>query len=421
MPIRVVRADGCDGPLAGLGGGLRYCARQPILDLRGRVQAYELLFRSGKEAAFCGDGDLATRTMLDNTVIFGVEELSGGLPAFVNCTREALVEELVQVLPPQMTVLEVLEDVEPTPELVSACRKLKVAGFRLALDDFVWRPGIEPLVELADYIKVDFLETPAAERKALLQRVSGSPAALLAEKVETQEQYEQACTEGFRLIQGYFFCRPVLLQGEKIPANRLSQIRILEHLRSEPLDLHRVSELVKRDASLAYRLLRLINSPLCAVRQEVRSIEAALLAVGDDWFRRIATLAITSELNAGRPPELLRMAFVRARFCELAAELCALNAAEQYLLGLLSLLSAMTHAPMEALTPALPLRAAARRALEGADVPERSLLEWVTCHERGNWADCDRVACACGFDAEAAVECYARAVVWAEDVMRCAG
>src|ERR1035437_7833367 len=140
-----------------LAGGLRYVARQPILDLRGRVHGYELLFRAGPEASFRGDGDLATRTVLDNTVIFGLEKLTGGLSAFVNCTGESLTEDLVHILPPSMTVLEILESLEPTPSLIAACRKLKAKGFRLALDDFTWKPKFDPLVELADYVKVDFL------------------------------------------------------------------------------------------------------------------------------------------------------------------------------------------------------------------------------------------------------------------------
>ena len=302
--------------LPGMGGVMRYVARQPILDLHSRVHGYELLFRAGPDTAFRGDGDLATRTILDNTVIFGLDKLTGGLPAFVNCTLESLTDELVQVLPSSMTVLEILENLEPTPELIEACGKLKRAGFRLALDDFTWSPKFEPLVELADYIKVDFMLTSAAERKRLLKRLDGFSVALIAEKVETQEEYKQACDEGFTLFQGYYFCRPLLLQNRKVPSNRLSQIEILQLLRGRSIELKKLARLVKRDASLTYRLLRLVNSPMCAVRQEVSSIESALLAVGEDTFRRIATLAITSEFSAGQPAEILRMAFVRGRFCE---------------------------------------------------------------------------------------------------------
>ncbi|HUA91832.1 MAG TPA: HDOD domain-containing protein [Terracidiphilus sp.] len=398
--------------------GVRYVARQPILDLRGRVHGYELLFRSGREQSFRGDVEMATRTMLDNTVIFGLEQLTGGLTAFVNCTREALTDNLVDILPPSMCVLEILETVEPTPDLVDACRNLKKAGFRLALDDFTWHPKFEPLIELADYIKVDFTLSNAKDRQELMRRVHGAPIAMLAEKIETQEEYKQACAEGFTLIQGYYFCRPQLIENRNVPANRLSQIEILRLLHEETLNLPEIARLVKRDASLTYRLLRLINSPIFAMRYQVRSVEAALMAIGEDVFRRIATLAIASELNANQTVELLRMAFVRGRFCELAAELCGLDATEQYLLGLLSLLPAMLQVPMRQLAPDLPLREAIRVALMGEAVPERRVLEWLIAHEHGNWAACDALAAEHKLDQDALLRTYEDAVVWAESALQ---
>jgi EAL and modified HD-GYP domain-containing signal transduction protein len=396
---------------------LRYVARQPILDLRGRLHGYELLFRQGPELNFRGDGNLATRTMLDNSVLFGLETLSGGVAAFVNCTRESLTEALVDVLPPSMTVLEVLETVEPAPDVIKACRRLKAAGFRVALDDFTWKPGIAPLVELADYIKVDFILTGAKERRNLLERLRNYPVALIAEKVETQDQYRQACAEGFKLIQGYYFCRPVLLQNRSVPANRLSHIEILRLLHEDSIDLRKLTRQVKRDTSLTYRLLRLINSPLCAVRQEVCSVRAALIAVGEIAFRRVAMLAITSELNADQPEEVQRMAFVRGRFCELAAGLCGLNSTEQYLLGLLSLLPAMLRLPMEELAPALPLREEIRQALGGMDLPESVALTWIVSHEHGDWAACDSIVHAHNLDPEQLQCFYGEAVAWAESAL----
>ena len=406
-----------EGDPIGWTSGLRYVARQPILDLRGRVHGYELLFRSGPEAAFSGDGNIATRTMIDNTVMFGLEKLTGGLPAFVNCTHESLTEQLVDVLPPSMTVLEILETLEPTPSLIDACRKLKGAGFRLALDDFVWKPKFEPLVEMANYVKVDYALTDAEERRSLLQRLGGRGIALLAEKVETQQEYQQACAEGFTLFQGYYFCRPVLLKNRKIPSNRLFHIEILQLLQSDPIELHKMSRLVKRDASLTYRLLRLVNSPVCAMRQEVNSIEAALIAVGEDTFRRIATLAITSELNADQPTEILRMAFIRSRFCEIAAGICALDPTEQYLLGMLSMLPAMLRLPMDELVPALPLREKIRAALLGESTQERCLLQWLESHEQGDWAKCDATALAFGLDRKDVLRFYAEALLWAESAL----
>jgi EAL and modified HD-GYP domain-containing signal transduction protein len=400
------------------GGGFRYVARQPILDLRGRVHGYELLFRNGpQQLQFSGDGDLATRTILDNTLIFGLEKLTGGLPAFVNCTHEALTDRLVEVLSPSMFVLEILENIEPTPELIHACCRLKTAGFRLALDDFRWRPGIGQLVELADYIKIDFTLSDNKERGAIRERLKARAVALIAEKIETQEQFREAHEEGFTLIQGYYFCRPELIENRKVPANKITQIEILRLLHEGNLDFEKLCGLVKRDASLTYRLLRLLNSPACAVRQEVRSIKSALIAVGEEGFRRIAMLAIASELNAGQPSELLRLAFVRGRFCEIAAEQCELDSREQYLVGMLSLLPAMLHVPMQQLLPALPLREEVSVALMGAAIPERMLLEWLICHEHGQWEECDKIVDEHGLDQLKLLHCYAEAVVWAESAL----
>ena len=252
----------------------------------------------------------------------------------------------------------------------------------------------------------------------MLRWLSSVTVALVAEKVETQEEYKQACAEGFSLFQGYYFCRPVLMKNGKVPANRLSHIEILQLLRDDSIDLQKLTRLVKRDASLAYRLLRLVNSPMCAIRQEVRSIQGALLAVGEETFRRIATLAITSELGAQQPPEVLRMAFMRGRFCELAAVECGLDPTEQYLLGMLSMLPAMLQLPMEELTPALPLRDEIRASLNGIANRERMSLAWIENHERAGWEACDALVHANGLNHGHMLQWCADAVAWAEAAIR---
>jgi EAL and modified HD-GYP domain-containing signal transduction protein len=393
-------------------GEIRYLARHPLLKLNGRVHGYELLFRHGHELAFRGDSNQATRTILDNTVLFGIDRFTGGLPAFVNCSIESITEQLVDVLPPAMTVIELGQTSAPSHELLAACRRLKSIGYHIALDGFSWRPESVPLVELADYIKVDFLKSNSTVRKDLFHRLRGYQVTLIATKVETQEDFRQAAREGFSLFQGFYFCLPELLSNAKVPANRLIHFQILQHLYRDPIDLPQVSKLVMRDASLTYRLLRLVNSPAYAIRQEISSIELAIMVVGEDLFRRIATLAILSELNAGHPPEILHMAFVRARFCELAAPLAGLSASEQYLLGMISLLPAMLRLPMESVVSQLPLRHEIRQALLGTVNPERRLLSWLEFHERGIWASCDAIVQAHGFDQQELLRYYTDAVTW---------
>ncbi len=394
--------------------GLRYYARQPILNAQSEMYAYELLFRSGPEQGFRGDGELATRTMFDNTVMFGLERLTGGLPAFVNCTLEALTGSLIEVLPPSLAVLEILETVEPTPELIHACRRLRAHGFRLALDDFIWKPELDPLIEIADYIKVDFIQSARPERLKLIERLRGQRIMLLAEKVESLEEFNQAREEGFTLFQGYYFCRPTFMEKPEIPSNKLSQFELLASLQKTSFDLKKISKLVERDPAITYRLLRLVNSPLYMFRQEVHSVEQALIVVGEKAFRRIATLAIATALSAGQPAEVVRMALTRARFCELAAPLARLDPTEQYLVGMLSLLPAMLRIPMESAISALALRKEIRAALHGEQVRERGLLCWIEASEQGDWSKCDEVRAFFAADGMRLAACAQEAVLWAE-------
>lgn len=399
---------------------VRYLARQPILDLRGRMHGYELLFRSGPGASFPGEADHVTGTMIDSSVVFGVRKLTGGLPAFVPCTAESLTSDVVQALPPSMSVLEVVEHVEPAPEILPACRRLKAEGYRIALDDFIYRPELDPLIRIADYIKIDFQRTGPAARCDTVARLDDFRGALLAKKVETRREYEEARSEGFTLFQGYYFCHPALLARRKVPANHTIHMQLLEVLDERPLNLRLVSELVKRDASLTYRLLRLVNSAAMGMCQEVSSIQAALLAIGDDVFRRVAVLAIASELSVGHPDEILRMAFVRARFCELSASACLLDPTEQYLLGMFSLLPAMLQAPMEEAVADLPLRRSLRAALLGAQTDTRTPLTWLESHERGDWEHCDAMVREHALDRYRLHSDFTEAVVWADDIIAAA-
>jgi c-di-GMP phosphodiesterase len=391
---------------------MRCIARQPILDENHRVQGYELNFELGARQVSRGGGVEATRTVLDDTVIFGIDRFTNGMPAFVTCSAESLIQEWVTVLPPALTVLEVPATLESSPQLLSACRKLKGSGFKLALAGFSWDLMPHPLFELVEYVKADLAYLNADGCLRLRNRLHGTSIVMEAEKVETQQDYRQACAAGFTLFQGYYFCHPELIQNAKVPANRLFHLDILRQLHRDPLDLKKVSPMVLRDASLTCRLLRLVNSPIYALRQEVRSIESAILVVGETTFRRIATLAILSEFNAEQPPEILHMALVRARFCELGATLCGLDPGEQYLLGMMSLLPAMMRHPMEKLAPELPLRDEIRQALLGVNNRERCLLGWIECHERGDQAARNVPGETHGLNQQRLVQYFIDAVVW---------
>jgi c-di-GMP-related signal transduction protein len=397
---------------------LRCVSRQPVLDENHRVHAYALNFQLAAADTGQGGAVHAARTLLDDTVIFGIDRFTNGLPAFVTCSAESLVESWVSVLPSAITILEVPASLEPTPELVAACSNLKQAGFKLSLAGFTWERMPHPLFDMADYIKADmaYLDSEGCQR--LRKVLHGRSVPMEAANVDTQADYRKARAEGFTLFQGYYFCFPELIQNAKVPSNRLFHLDILRQLHHEPLDLQKISPLVLRDAALAYRLLRLVNSPMYAVRQQVTSIEAAILAVGDQTFRRIATLAILSEFNAEQPPEILHMALVRARFCELGARLCGFDPNEQYLLGMMSLLPAMMRCPMESLAPELPFRAEICPALLGQNIHERCLLAWIEGHERNDQAASHAIAEAHGLNQQRLVQFFIDAVVWDATVRR---
>lgn len=246
----------------------------------------------------------------------------------VPSTPTSLVSSGVIGLPACRTVLQLPANSEQTPELVEACRTMKETGYGLALEDYSGNSGI--LTGFADYIKDDLAVCDVATRKELLLKARGASAKLVARSVETQEQFDQARAEGFDLFEGYYFSRPQAQKDQRIPGNKLVHLEILELIQNEPYDLRRLSQLVSCDPLLTFRLLRLVNSPICAVRQEVTSIQSALLLVGQDAFRRVASVAIATDLNAEQPAEILRMALARSRFCELAASLCdASQAARQ--------------------------------------------------------------------------------------------
>lgn len=390
-------------------------ARQPVLNHTGRLQAYELCFREGKPRP-SGECSASVSNLFDDAVILGLERFTSGFPAIVACNAEALAGQLVQVLPAAMTILAIPETAETTQSLMEECRALKARGFRFLLDDYTGRPN--PLIALCDFVRVDFGSAGTVGREHFRQWLVPEPIGLAAKHVETVEDYRRAAEEGFTLFQGDYLFRPALVKSRRMPANRLFQFEILQNLYRDPVDLKRLTELVMLDTALTYRLLRLVNSPVCAVRQEVRSVESALIMVGLDTFRRFATLAILSDGGPGEQKEILNTALVRARFCELAARMTRQDPAEQYLLGMFSLLPAMLRIPMEEISRTLPLRDDVRQALEGTLNRERCLLSWLERHEHADWAGCDAVVGSNLLSSERLVRFYGDAVVWAHATLR---
>lgn len=394
--------------------GQRFVARQPILDRSQNVFGYELLFRNGVEDYFNADPELAARSTLDSSLLYGINMLCDKRRAFVNCTCEVLFKDLITLLPPHQTVAEILETVEPEDRVVAACKRLKAAGYLIALDDFAPNDPRIPLVEFADIIKVDIRATKPEERAGMMRRF-GSPACkMLAEKLETPHEYRQARDMGFVYFQGYFFCRPEIVIGREVPASRLHYIRLLEMVSRREIDMRELEKMLKQEASICYRLLRYLNSPLFGLALEIKSIRHAIAVLGEREMRRWIRLVVTVGAAEQRCSELVLMGLARARFCELLSDRLQSNT-DLFLLGLLSIMDAILEVSMEVLLEQLPVEHETKTALLGQNSSLRPLYQLMLAQESGEWSRSSELAKQLKLPDEEVASTWWQALRWAQE------
>jgi c-di-GMP phosphodiesterase len=391
----------------------RFIARQPILDQDLAVCGYELLFRAGWENRFAGDSDDATRKMIADGALYGFHDLTHGTPSFVNCTRESLVNGLVTLLP-RSTVLEILETVMADKEVIAACTRYRAMGYKLALDDFRINEGTRPLVHLANYVKVDFRLSDAKERRKILELFRGRETVMIAEKVETPQEFEIAKAEGFKLFQGYFFCMPTVFSKKRAPTNGVNYLYLISALSQGQFDVAQLSLLLKSEPTLSYQLLRLVNSASFGAPQEIRSLQDALVLVGEVRFRKLMMNAIATETCRDRSREMLVDVLHRARFLELVAPFTRENPTEQYLFGLLSMMDVMLGIPVDELIHALPLRDEVKDAVAGAANSVSLGLNLYEHYRSADWAYCAKQAKTLHISESDLSDLYRKSLVLAE-------
>jgi EAL and modified HD-GYP domain-containing signal transduction protein len=396
-----------------------YVARQPILQVAGSVFGYELLYRADATATSCrGSRDLAAARVLNDAVLtLGLERLTGGRRAFVNVTRQLLLSDLASLLPAPAVVLEVLEDVEVDAEVIAACRHLRDQGYAIALDDFVPGSGADALLPFAKYVKLDVLALSSSERRRI-QRSLPPTIVVVAEKVETEDAFREAQAAGCTLFQGYYFCKPATFTAGAVSARRLAYARLLSALNRPGVGISEIEDLIKHDASLTVRVLRCINSAAFGIRREVTSIRQALVLLGLDQIRKWASVWALAGLNEGASFELVTMAILRARSCELLAQDLkgADGSSEYFLLGLCSLLEGMLGIPLAEAVDQLPLSDTVRKALIGEGNGARCVLDAVIAYERGEWDEAEQMAVSAGIAPDRLPLAYADALKWAREL-----
>jgi EAL and modified HD-GYP domain-containing signal transduction protein len=393
-----------------------FIARQPIFDRQQKVYAYELLFRASFDNFFdYPNPDEATAKVIAHSFsLLGVDAIAGGKLALINLTRDALLKEYITLLPNELFAAEILEDVEPDAAVIAICRRLKQAGYTLALDDFVGDECYRPLVELADIIKVDFLATSPESRRDMTYRFAAPNIRFLAEKVETREAFQEALDTGYSYFQGYFFSQPLIMSRKEVPAFKLKLFRVLQAINRPELDFKRLEDLIKRDASLTYKLLCYINSAFFGLRHKITSLMHALVLLGELEVRKLVSLIALTTMGKDKPEELAVLAAVRAKFCESLAPLFGLAHRSQDLfsLGMFSLIDAIVDQPLPDILQVLPLADDVKAALLGEDNRLREIYAFSLAYEEGAWEQVSALASRLSLSEADLPLLYRRALEW---------
>jgi c-di-GMP-related signal transduction protein len=400
-----------------------FVARQAIFDRNRQLHAYELLYRSDPtHTQFDGtEAGVATRQVISSTLSLGVENILCGKKAFLNFDHRLLSDGMHLSMPREAIVIEILESVDPTADLIALCRSIDEQGYSIALDDFVSQPRLEPLTHIAKLIKVDLRRTAKEEQERLLKVYQPRGITMLAEKVETYEEFEWARHAGYDLFQGYFFARPVIVSGRQIPAVKATCLRLLRETQREDLDFPRLELLIRGDVSLSFKLLQHANSAMFGRRDKTESLGRALLVLGEDGIRRWAALAALPMLATNKPNELVTLSIVRARFCEKLAEAAGVRQTDDaFLMGMFSLLDALMDRPLDELLREVDLGSGIPNALLGK-APEQDalakIIQLTRRYELGDWDGVEVLARDSGIPAAAVNAAYVESAAWAEHLL----
>lgn len=399
-----------------------FIARQPIFNTKNEVIAYELLFRNGNLNYFVGiDGDDATRNVISNAFYsFGIKNIINEKKAFINFTENLIKEEIATILPSDYLVIEILEDVEPTREVINACKVLKEKGYTLALDDFVFHSKYEELIKLADIIKIDFSITKGKERKTIVENLkSNNKIKFLAEKVETIEEYNEALSYGYEYFQGYYFSKPRIISSKAINSNKYITLQILDKINKNEIDFDEIEKLILKDVGLSYKLLKLINSASLGVRNKTNSIMYALTILGEKELIKWLYVVLLNEMKQSSPEELINLGLIRAKFCESISENSKLEdkGILAYITGMFSVMDAILGVTIESVVTELYLPDEVKDALISKNNSLSDILTLVISYEKGDWDKVLELAKELSIDPDVIAQNYFDSLEWVKSII----
>ncbi|MBT8146744.1 MAG: HDOD domain-containing protein [Gammaproteobacteria bacterium] len=386
-----------------------FIARQPIFDNSSNVFAYELLFRSCQNnTAQVNDGSVASSQVILNAFVdMCIQEIAENRQVFVNFTREFLVGDIPLPLSSKSLVVEVLEDVEVDDAVVNGLQQLSRKGYTLALDDYIFTDDKEPLFDNIDIVKIDLLGCDISKLEPEIQALKDRNIKLLAEKVETQEEFEYCKQLGFDYYQGFYFCKPMILTGQSIKPNRLTVLQILSKLQDPNCDISELESLISKDVAISYKILRIINSAFYNFRREIKSVREAIVALGLKTIRDWMCIIVLTDID-DKPQELISQSLRRARMMQTLSEKCRLSSEIAFITGLFSSIDAIMDQPMDKILRQLPLADEIVKALTVREGEFGELLQSITRYERGEWDD----LAIKGLGSQDLIKSYIESITW---------
>ncbi|ARI75944.1 EAL and HDOD domain-containing protein [Halobacillus mangrovi] len=404
-----------------------FVARQPILKADEEVYAYELLYRSSMDNWFTPmDPNQATSEVLMNSFLtIGLRRLSQNKPCFINFTEDLLLEKVPEYFDPKQLVVEILEHVSYSMDLVQVCQELKSQGFLIALDDVVRidEPSILELIQYIDILKVDIKAVQELDRIRIIEMAKRFDVTLLAEKVETREEHQVCLEEGFELFQGYYYSKPVVISGVDIPFLATTYIQIIQELSVGPdhINIDKVADILEQDVALTYKLLRLINSSMYERTVPIKSIKQAVMLLGTDTLKKwlyVLSVKQSSSFTSRSTQLVLKTSLLRAKMCEqLAIRLSVKRKAEGFFLtGFMSLIDVITQRPIKEVIENLPLDPNIRLALEGKQNLYNKILNTVIAMEKADFELLEDHLDGLELRFEEIFEIYGQAIAWTDQL-----
>lgn len=399
-----------------------HVARQPIFDRRQNVFAYELLYRrSNASNAFDNtQADVASSNVIvDSFLSIGIDSLTGGKRAFVNFTGNLLEREVATLFPKDILVIEVLETVSVNPQIVEKCKTLKHLGYKIALDDFVMSNEIVPLVALADIIKIDFRLMNPDQIRLIVRSLKRPGLRFLAEKVETSEHFNIAWELGFHYFQGYFFSKPTIISEQGLRPLPINYIRLIQEANDPDISFHRIARIIQRDVALSYNLLWMVNTVGYGYTMKIKTVQHALVAIGEVEMRKWISLIAMMGINENQPKELLYSSLIRARF----AEKLAGGAQPQYpgnllfMMGLFSLMESIMQRPFEKIFKEVRVEQPIQDALEKDSGALAPFMRLVIAQERGYWDQVETLCAVLRVEEDWVASMYIEAIKWCDALL----